>query len=140
MKTRLFLILLVISITIPATSFAEQASGKPAWEIGSDKVCGDRLCSEESDILDNTFPIVYQIPITVFDKRVYTWGDKVNIQVVSPIDNHDPNVIDNLTSASATFPFRIHTNPEFSTLKNYILVETGPDTGIFKISFMIVQP
>jgi len=38
-------LLLVVSFGIQ-NSFAEQASGKPAWEVGSDKVCGDRLCSE----------------------------------------------------------------------------------------------
>lgn len=31
-------------------SFAEQASGKPAWETNSKKVCGDRLCSETQEL------------------------------------------------------------------------------------------
>jgi hypothetical protein len=33
-------------IPLITESFAEQASGKPAWETNSDKVCGDKLCSE----------------------------------------------------------------------------------------------
>jgi len=37
--------LFVLSMIIPE-AFAEMASGKPAWETGSDKVCGDKLCSE----------------------------------------------------------------------------------------------
>ena len=40
------LVLLLVGIFEIQESFAEQASGKPAWVVGSDKVCGDRLCSE----------------------------------------------------------------------------------------------
>ena len=32
-------------------SFAEQASGKPSWETNSEKVCGDKLCSEVQDLV-----------------------------------------------------------------------------------------
>jgi len=44
----LSLIVLALGSFAIQKSFADQASGKPAWEVGSDKVCGDRLCSEES--------------------------------------------------------------------------------------------
>jgi len=30
---------------LPQT-FADKSAGKPIWEVGSDKVCGDKLCSE----------------------------------------------------------------------------------------------
>jgi len=33
--------LIVLSIIGISESFAEQASGKPAWETNSDKICGD---------------------------------------------------------------------------------------------------
>jgi|APSaa5957512535_1039671.scaffolds.fasta_scaffold20407_3 hypothetical protein len=38
--------LILIGIVGVQESFAEQASGKPIWETNSDKVCGDKLCSE----------------------------------------------------------------------------------------------
>ena len=39
--------ILVISLLFGfQESFAEQATGKPAWETNSDKVCGDKLCPE----------------------------------------------------------------------------------------------
>ena len=38
--------LILFSIIGIQESFAEQASGKSAWVTNSDKVCGDRLCSE----------------------------------------------------------------------------------------------
>ncbi len=31
-------------------SFAEQASGKPAWETNSKKICVDRLCPETREL------------------------------------------------------------------------------------------
>jgi len=101
-----------------------------------------RLQSNVDDVLSNEheFPTVYQIPDIVFDKLVYTWGDQVNIQLVAPLDNQDSKIIENLESTSATFPFRIHTTPEYGALENYTLVETGPDTGIFQGSFMIIKP
>ena len=38
-------------------SFAEQSAGKSIWETNSNKVCGDRLCSENpqnQEIFSNT--------------------------------------------------------------------------------------
>ncbi len=40
-------IFLTSSLVIHNEAVGEQASGKPAWEVGSSKVCGDRLCSEK---------------------------------------------------------------------------------------------
>jgi len=37
---------LLFVIGFSSSVFAEQAAGKPAWEVMSDKVCGDKLCSE----------------------------------------------------------------------------------------------
>jgi len=49
MKTKLLIIITTItfSLVIPQ-AFGEMATGKPAWETNSEKVCGDRLCSEIS--------------------------------------------------------------------------------------------
>ncbi len=40
-------IFLTSSLVMPNEAAGEQASGKPAWEVGSSKVCGDRLCTEK---------------------------------------------------------------------------------------------
>ena len=40
-------IFLTSSLVIQNEAAGEQASGKPAWEVGSSKVCGDRLCTEK---------------------------------------------------------------------------------------------
>lgn len=48
MKKFLFVasVFLLFVIGFSSPIFAEKASGKPAWEVMSDKVCGDKLCSE----------------------------------------------------------------------------------------------
>ena len=83
---------------------------------------------------------VYQIPETSFDKRVYLWGEQVNVQVVSPLDNINSNNVDILTSDTAIFKFHVHTNPTFDTLENFTLTETGFDTGVFRGTFTIMEP
>jgi len=45
--------LLLIGIIGIQELFAEQSSGKPAWVTNSDKVCGDRLCSEVDESFTN---------------------------------------------------------------------------------------
>ena len=39
---------LIVSFFVIPQTFGATASGKPAWETNSAKVCGDRLCSEIS--------------------------------------------------------------------------------------------
>ncbi len=46
----LLFISLVFAVLISSTVYAEQASGKPSWDIMSDKVCGNKLCSEIESI------------------------------------------------------------------------------------------
>lgn len=41
---------------------AEQASGKPSWEVMSDKVCGDKLCSESKSAVSLVSSITYFPP------------------------------------------------------------------------------
>ncbi len=40
-------ILLLQTVSSQNEAAGEKASGKPIWEVGSSKVCGDRLCSEK---------------------------------------------------------------------------------------------
>ena len=60
----LFSVILLFSIAFVTFSFAhaEQASGKPAWEVMSYKVCGDMLCSEVEQQMRNTPSIAYFPP------------------------------------------------------------------------------
>jgi len=47
MRCVLLLVLIILfGIIGIQESFAEQAAGKSAWGTNSEKVCGDRLCSE----------------------------------------------------------------------------------------------
>lgn len=41
---------------------AEQASGKPSWEVMYDKVCGDKLCSESKSAVSPVSSIAYFPP------------------------------------------------------------------------------
>ncbi|WP_179366212.1 hypothetical protein [Nitrosarchaeum sp. AC2] len=106
----------------------------------TDKII-EQANKKQSEIPNQKFelPSVYQIPYAVLDKQVYTWGDSVNIHVVSPLDNKDSSVVETLQPNKMLFPFAIHTDSQFSTLNDYSLVETGPDTGIFEGQVMIVK-
>ena len=58
MRWSLLLILMILfGIVGIQESFAEQAAGKSAWGTNSNKICGDRLCSENpqtQEIFSNT--------------------------------------------------------------------------------------
>ena len=56
----------------------------------------------------------------------YMSGDKINIQVKDADQNLDPGVIDKVTV--------VLTNPATGDSETIILLETGPDTGIFRTS------
>ncbi|QLH06393.1 dienelactone hydrolase family protein [Nitrosopumilus ureiphilus] len=56
-------LLFVMGIYPSSTVFAEQATGKSAWQVMSDKVCGDKLCSElESYNVKFTPPSIAYFP------------------------------------------------------------------------------
>jgi hypothetical protein len=56
------------------------------------------------------------------DKNTYTWTDRVNIRVIAPDQNLDPNQIDTINVTVST---------RGNSISPYTLVETGPNTGIF---------
>ncbi len=63
----------------------------------------------------------------LFDKREYTWTDRIYITIQAQDFNSDPNVIDTIGDTpddKVTVSTRNHSIP-------YKLVETGPNTGIF---------
>ena len=63
------------------------------------------------------------------DQAVYTWTDKVFITIVAPDHNFDSNLIDRIGDTTED-PLQISTR-EGGRLDNYVLTETGTDTGIF---------
>jgi hypothetical protein len=62
------------------------------------------------------------------DQKVYTWTDKVYITIVAPDHNFDSSLVDSI-GETADDPIKVSTR-SFS-VKQYKLVETSFDTGIF---------
>ena len=67
--------------------------------------------------------------IVELDKKVYSWTDNVHITINANDHNFDSNLIDEI-GEDEYYPITISTR-DF-TLDRYKLVETGPNTGIFK--------
>jgi len=62
------------------------------------------------------------------DQKVYTWTDKVYITIVAPDHNFDSSLVDSI-GETADDPIKISTRSY--SVKQYKLVETSFDTGIF---------
>jgi hypothetical protein len=62
------------------------------------------------------------------DQKVYTWTDKVYITIVAPDHNFDSSLVDSI-GETADDPVKISTRS--FNIKQYKLVETSFDTGIF---------
>ncbi|WP_179372591.1 hypothetical protein [Nitrosopumilus ureiphilus] len=76
--------------------------------------------------------LVYQIPNPGFDKSAYVWGESGKLFMMSPLDNKDPQKIEVITANNYTFQSEIQIYPDSAIQKNFILTETGPDTGLFE--------
>ena len=61
-------------------------------------------------------------PTVKLDRSIYSWTDKVNITVVAVDHQFDANFVDTI---------RVNVFTRGSDLNDYVLVETGSDTGIF---------
>src|SRR5947209_3478865 len=62
-----------------------------------------------------------------FSKKVFSWTDRVDISIIAPDFNSDPNMVDVIgltTDDKVTVSTTGHSIP-------YQLAETGPNTGIF---------
>jgi hypothetical protein len=68
-------------------------------------------------------------PLISLDKSNYTWTDQVNITITSPTLNLNPSKIETIGN-NALGKITISTNGH--SISHYKLVETGPNTGIFK--------
>lgn len=62
------------------------------------------------------------------DQKVYSWTDKVYVTIVAPDHNFDSDLVDEIGNSDLD-PIKVSTRG--FNLKNYKLVETGTDTGIF---------
>lgn len=97
-------------------AFADQASGKPAWETNSDKVCGDKLCSE------NIYKIGKRFRLILYEPDLNLDSDRAESIPLSVITFESDNIRINLGEPEAKKAF----DPKPSLLR-----ETGDNTGVF---------
>jgi len=87
----------------------------------------DYVGDEDEDVNLTIFTSNFGATVEL-DQKVYTWTDKIYITIVAPDHNFDSNLIDEIGD-SPQDPIKVATRG--NNLKNYKLVETGTDTGIF---------
>jgi hypothetical protein len=87
----------------------------------------DYVGDEDEDVNLTIFTSNFGATVEL-DQKVYTWTDKVYITIVAPDHNFDSNLVDEI-GESGSDPIKVSTRG-FS-IKDYKLVETGTDTGIF---------
>jgi len=109
-----FLIMMTTAITQHV--FAVQATGKPAWETNSDKVCGDKLCSE------NTYKIGKRFTLVLYEPDLNLDSDQAESIPLSVITFESDNIRISLGDTEAKKAF----DP-----KPPLLRETGDNTGVF---------
>ncbi len=104
------------SYIIQNEASADQASGKPAWETNSDKVCGDKLCSE------NIYKIGKRFRLILYEPDLNLDSDQAESIPLSVITFESDNIRINLGEPEAKKAF----DPKPSLLR-----ETGDNTGVF---------
>ena len=67
------------------------------------------------------------------DKKVYTWTDRVFVNITAPDHNTDSGLVNEIGGNST-----LTAQTRSSSLTNYKLTETGPDTGIFSGEITLV--
>jgi hypothetical protein len=87
----------------------------------------DYVGDEEEDVNLTIFTSNFGATVEL-DQKVYTWTDKVYITIVAPDHNQDSNLVDEVGD-TAKDPIKVATRGH--NMKQYKLVETGVDTGIF---------
>ena len=105
LKKILFMVIIITCIIIPHNVFS---ASTPSQTIST-------LASSETSS-----------PIH-FNKKIFSWTDRVYITIYAPDFNSDPNIIDNIgvtTDDKITISTSGHSIP-------YRLVETGSNTGVF---------
>ncbi len=65
----------------------------------------------------------------LFGKKVYSWTDKVHITIFAPDHNFNSNAIDTIGNTEHD---SVKISTREATLKDYKLIETGVNTGIFQ--------
>ena len=93
-----------------------------------------------SNSLADSSSNVYQIPNITFDKYSYTWGEQGKLFMESSLDNKDPQRVEVITVDNSTFNLQMSTYPTSNVFQNFVLTETGPDTGLFEWEFVISEP
>lgn len=83
---------------------------------------------DERDKIISDINNINYIPVITFDQPTYTWTDRVYITIVDPKKNVDPKGIDTVGGHEDN---KITIRTGRGTIENYMLTETGDDTGIF---------
>ena len=83
---------------------------------------------------------LYQIPYANFDKHEYKWGEQGKLYLESSLANKVPQKIEVITPNTLDFGPKLYLLPNSIDLKNFVLTETGPDTGLFVWSFTVSDP
>jgi len=109
-------LIMMTSTVIAQHVFAVQATGKPAWVTNSDKVCGDKLCSE------NTYKIGKRFTLVLYEPDLNLDSDQAESIPLSVITFESDNIRINLGGPEAKKAF----DP-----KPALLRETGDNTGVF---------
>ena len=87
----------------------------------------DFVGEEDEDINLTIFTSNFGATVEL-DQKVYSWTDKVYITIVAPDHNFDSDLIDEI---GFTNEDKIIVQTREQSLRQYRLVETGTDTGIF---------
>ena len=83
---------------------------------------GDEITIDNSQDTDSISDVSDFGATVHFDKKVYTWTDKVHITVTSPFHNFDSDAVEEI---GATQPYAIRMHTSNSDMDSYKLVETG---------------
>ena len=96
----------------------------------------DFVGDEDEDVRLTIFTSNFGATIKL-DKKLYTLGDTVYITVVSPNHNLNSDVPEKIGNAE---PYTVKVSTRNFALENYILFETGNDTGIFTGEVTLIGP
>ena len=122
----IFLILFTsLSIMVTTEVFGATSAGKPAWETNSDKVCGDKLCSEIKEFTLAT------LEWSQLNYRVENGTGIAKVLVTDPDMNKISSYVDTLNVFVYSDSFQ-----EGIILKLY---ETGKNSGTFERSFTLSE-
>ncbi|MCD6323993.1 MAG: hypothetical protein J7L55_02650, partial [Desulfurococcales archaeon] len=121
----------VFQVKVPATDLGTAGD---VLEMGSTQVVyKDMETPSGIQLVSTKVKFVSWTAEIITDKEYYNLGEKINITVVDPDANKDPDTIDILTDKLVV------TSTTDPTGVPVTLVETGPDTGVFHAEILVTD-